>query len=278
MEKFSVRFLRSPCARWIQRAQVTRSPRHFCRLGCAGGQNSRQPLRPTPLEQPLRPMSGRERHCRTSRRLASCCGRSASKELGREYDCKSCPAYKRRAVSSICARPVSIVGAVDFHMLVVGDWFDQAQDVLLRFLVEAVKQDCVGGAIVARQFQFGIVHDHVAIVSNAEFGSDLKNNLHAFAIAGHRFASRFGFTNIACYSMDAEREQKDPLPLLWDAGWPSKEGIKGGNLAKVHLSTHEHDTQRQFAPPKLRSRQEVRCWPSTSFRRSILPLLAARTA
>jgi hypothetical protein len=88
-------------------------------------------------------------------------------------------------------------------MFVVGDGLNQTQDVLLCFFVEAVKQDCVGGPIVGCQFQFGIVHSHVAIVSNAELGPDLQNNLHAFAIDGHRFASLFAFANIACYSMDA---------------------------------------------------------------------------
>jgi hypothetical protein len=84
-------------------------------------------------------------------------------------------------------------------MLVVCDRLNQPQDVFLGFLVEAVKQDGVGRPIIARQLQFGIIHGHVAIVSNAQFGPDLQNNLHPFAIAGHRFASRFGFTNIACY-------------------------------------------------------------------------------
>jgi hypothetical protein len=96
-------------------------------------------------------------------------------------------------------------------MLVVGDRLNQPQDVFLGFLVEAVKQDCVGGPIIGCQFQFGIIHDHVAIVSNAELGSDLQNNLHAFAIPSHRFASPYGFTDIAYYSMDAGREQKGPI-------------------------------------------------------------------
>jgi len=96
-------------------------------------------------------------------------------------------------------------------MFVVGDRLDQTKDVLLCFFVEAVKQHRVGGPIVGCQFQFGIVHSHVAIVSNAKFGSDLQNNLHAFAIDGHRFASQFAFANIACYSMDAGPGQKDPL-------------------------------------------------------------------
>jgi hypothetical protein len=116
-----------------------------------------------------------------------------------------------KAADAIRARPVSIVGPVNSYMFVVGNGLNQAQHVLLCFLVEAVEQDRVGGPIVGCQFQFGIVHGHVAIVSNAELSPDLQNNLHAFAIAGHGLASRFGFTSIARYSMDAAREQKDPL-------------------------------------------------------------------
>jgi hypothetical protein len=73
-------------------------------------------------------------------------------------------------------------------MFVVRDWLNQPKDVFLGFLIKAVKQDGVGGPIIIRQFQFGIVHSHVAIVSNAELGSDLQNDFHTFAIAGHRFS------------------------------------------------------------------------------------------
>jgi hypothetical protein len=79
---------------------------------------------------------------------------------------------------------------VNFYVLVVGDRLNQPEDVFLCFLVEAVEQDGVGGSVIARQFQFGIVHGHVAIVSNAELGSNLQNDFHPIAIAGHRFASR----------------------------------------------------------------------------------------
>jgi hypothetical protein len=116
-----------------------------------------------------------------------------------------------KAADAILAQPVSIIGAVDFYVFVVGDRVNQAEHVLLCFLVEAVEQDRVGGPVIGSQFQFGIVHSHVAIVSNAEFGPDLQNNLHAFAIPSHRFASPYGFTDIAYYSMDAGREQKGPI-------------------------------------------------------------------
>jgi hypothetical protein len=116
-----------------------------------------------------------------------------------------------KAADAILAQPVSIVGPVNFHMFVVGDRLNQTEHVLLCFLVEAVEQDRVGGPVIGSQFQFGIVHSHVAIVSNAEFGPDLQNNLHAFAIPSHRFASPYGFTDIAYYSMDAGREQKGPI-------------------------------------------------------------------
>jgi hypothetical protein len=119
-----------------------------------------------------------------------------------------------KAADAILAQPVSIIGPVDFYVFVVGDRLNQPQDVFLGFFIEAVEQDRVGGPVIGSQFQFGIVHSHVAIVSNAEFGPDLQNNLHAFAIAGHRFASRYGFTNIACCSMDAWREQKGPIGRL----------------------------------------------------------------
>jgi hypothetical protein len=116
-----------------------------------------------------------------------------------------------KAADAIPAHLVSIIGPMDFYVLVVGDRVNQTEHVLLCFLVEAVEQDRVGGPVIGGQFQFGIVHSHVAIVSNAEFSPDLQNNLHPFAIAGHRFASRYGFTDIAYYSMDAAREQKGPI-------------------------------------------------------------------
>jgi hypothetical protein len=116
-----------------------------------------------------------------------------------------------KAADAILAQPVSIIGAVDFYVFVVGDRVNQAEHVLLCFLVEAIEQDRVGCPVIGSQFQFGIVHCHVAIVSNAEFGPDLQNNLHAFAIPSHRFASPYGFTDIAYYSMDAGREQKGPI-------------------------------------------------------------------
>jgi hypothetical protein len=93
-----------------------------------------------------------------------------------------------KAANAIRGRPVSVVGPVNFHMFVVGDRLNQTKDVFILFLVETVEQDCVRGPIIARQFQFGIVHGHVAIVSNAELGSDLQNDFHTFAIAGHRFS------------------------------------------------------------------------------------------
>jgi len=95
-------------------------------------------------------------------------------------------------------------------MFVVRDRLNQPQDVFPCFLVEAVKQDRVGGPIIAGQLQLGVIHGHVAIVSNAQFGPDLQNNLHPFAIGGHRFASQFAFSIITCYSMDAAPGQKDP--------------------------------------------------------------------
>jgi len=70
----------------------------FCRLACGGGQRSKQRLLPTPLEQPQHAVSEQERRCRTSRELFACCASGAREELGRKYDCKSCPAYKRRTV------------------------------------------------------------------------------------------------------------------------------------------------------------------------------------
>jgi len=52
------------------------------------------------------------------------------------------------------------------------------------------------------------------LFSNAEFGPDLQNNLHPFAIAGHRFASQFAFTNIACNLMDAALGAKGSTACL----------------------------------------------------------------
>jgi hypothetical protein len=78
-------------------------------------------------------------------------------------------------------------------MFVVSDRLHQPQDVLPRVLIKALKQDGVGSPVVGRQLQFGIVHRHVAIVSNAQFSPNLQHNSHPFAIAGHRFASWFAF-------------------------------------------------------------------------------------
>jgi hypothetical protein len=84
-------------------------------------------------------------------------------------------------------------------MFVVRDGLNQPQDVFPCFLVEAVKQDRVGCSIIARQLEFGIIHGYIAVVSNAQFGPDLQNDLHSFAIARHRLASRFAFSNFVCY-------------------------------------------------------------------------------
>jgi hypothetical protein len=96
-------------------------------------------------------------------------------------------------------------------MFVVCDRLNQPQNVFACFRVEAVEQDSVGRPIIAHQLQLRIVHGHVAVVSNAQFGPDLQNNLHPFAIASHLFASQFAFSIIACYPMDAAPGQKDPL-------------------------------------------------------------------
>src|SRR5216684_1093141 len=100
MEESSARSLRSLFARWIQPAPVTRSPRHFCRLACMGGRCLKQRLLPTPPEQPLHAASEQERRYRTSREHFACCVSGAREELGKKYDYRSCPAYKRCAVSS----------------------------------------------------------------------------------------------------------------------------------------------------------------------------------
>jgi hypothetical protein len=96
-------------------------------------------------------------------------------------------------------------------MFVVCDRLNQPQNVFPCFRIEAVKQDGVGRSIVAHQLQFRIIHGQVAVVSDAQFGPDLQNNLHSIAIASHRFSSQFAFSIIACYPMDAAPGQKDPL-------------------------------------------------------------------
>src|SRR5260370_28265438 len=100
MEEFSARSLRSLFARWSQPAPVTRSPRHFYGLACVGGRCLKQRLLPTPPEQPLHAASEQERRYRTSRELFACYVSGAREELGKKYDYRSCPAYKRCAVSS----------------------------------------------------------------------------------------------------------------------------------------------------------------------------------
>ena len=111
-------------------------------------------------------------------------------------------------------------------MFVVCDGLHQTQDVFPRVFVEAIEQDSVGRPVVRRQLQFGIVHGDVAIVSNAQFGPDLKNNLHPFTVACHRFASWFAFSIIAsnfklptycCNSTDAAPGRKD-LPPTFSVG------------------------------------------------------------
>src|SRR5713101_3223477 len=100
MEESSARSLRSLFAPWIQPAPVTRSPRHFCSLACMVGRCLKQRLLPTPPEQPLHAASEQERRYRTSREHFACCVSGAREELGKKYDYRSCPAYKRCAVSS----------------------------------------------------------------------------------------------------------------------------------------------------------------------------------
>src|SRR6266850_408452 len=111
MEEFSARFLRSLFARWIQRAPVTRSPRYSCRLACEGGRRSKQRLLPTLPEQPLHAVPEQERRCRTSRERFACCASGAREELGKKYDYRSCPAYKRCAVSDwVMITPPQLLG------------------------------------------------------------------------------------------------------------------------------------------------------------------------
>src|SRR5260370_40488857 len=76
-------------------------------------------------------------------------------------------------------------------------------------------------------------------VSDTQFGPDLQNNLHSFAIGGHRFASQFAFSIITCYSMDAAPGQKDPLlALVEKVPHPSEhhrkpEPIRGGYNVRI---------------------------------------------
>jgi hypothetical protein len=77
-----------------------------------------------------------------------------------------------------------IVRAMHFHVLVVGDGVDEAEDVLAAVGVKAIEENGVGSAVFAGQLKFRITYDDFAFVVDAKFRAHLQNNFH-FLACGH---------------------------------------------------------------------------------------------
>jgi hypothetical protein len=60
-----------------------------------------------------------------------------------------------------------VVGAVNFHVLVIGYRSGQAEDVLAAIGVEAVKENGIRRTVFAGQLQFRIADYHLAFVGYA---------------------------------------------------------------------------------------------------------------
>jgi hypothetical protein len=78
----------------------------------------------------------------------------------------------------------SVVGAMNFHVFVVGDWVNQAKDVLTFVRIETIDDYGIGGAIFTAQLQLGIAYDDFALIGDAKLGTYLQNNSH-FVACGH---------------------------------------------------------------------------------------------
>src|SRR6267142_5002237 len=75
--------------------------------------------------------------------------------------------------------------------------------------LEAVEQHGIGRALLALQFQFRIIQDQVAVISNAQFRANLHDNLGACARYRHEITSLLQFHFSRTIQMDAQRRQKD---------------------------------------------------------------------
>src|SRR6267142_7270215 len=75
--------------------------------------------------------------------------------------------------------------------------------------LEAVEQHGIGRALLALQFQFRIIQDQVAVISNAQFRANLHDNLGACARCRHEFTSLRQFHFSRTIQMDAHPRQKD---------------------------------------------------------------------
>src|SRR6266404_4084344 len=89
----------------------------------------------------------------------------------------------------------SIVGAVHFHVFVVGDGLDEAEDVLAAVGVEAIEENGVGSAVFAGEF--GIADDNFAFVGDAKLHPHLQNNFH-FLACGHGASSSGVLLDFGC--------------------------------------------------------------------------------
>src|SRR5690242_8012073 len=86
---------------------------------------------------------------------------------------------------------ISIAALVHLNVLVIRHGVQQPQNVLARLRVEAVEQRGVCSTFFPLQLQLRIVHDQVSIVSDAQFLTDLQNDLRSCAWCCHE-PSSFG--------------------------------------------------------------------------------------
>src|ERR1700727_2822167 len=61
----------------------------------------------------------------------------------------------------------SIVAAMRFQVLMIGDGFEEADDVLACRGIEAVHQYGISGVVFTDEFEFGIVQNDVAVIFDA---------------------------------------------------------------------------------------------------------------
>src|SRR5665213_1811634 len=72
----------------------------------------------------------------------------------------------------------SVVSAVRLCMLVVRNGIEQPQHMYARPSVETIQKRRVRGLLFAREFQFWIIDDHVAIVIYTKLAAHLQHDLH----------------------------------------------------------------------------------------------------
>jgi hypothetical protein len=74
---------------------------------------------------------------------------------------------------------------MNFSVSVIRNGIEKAEDVFACFRVEAIDEHSVGGIVLAKEFDFRIIDDDIAIVFDAQFTANLQDDSSVLSLAGH---------------------------------------------------------------------------------------------